>query len=105
MITYANLISAYPDASRFPQAMAEQWIATANNALPDGRFKTDPDKGRLLFVMHNLTKPAIDVKAVATSPRTAAARTRAAKAKTDVNKKHVWGSTEHGRALIKATNY
>lgn len=88
MITYADLIEAHPELKAISQEQAQVWIDAANSGLKDARFKGPGDRARLLFVAHNLTKPA----------------TVAPKSITD-KKPHAWASTHYGKALLAGAKY
>ena len=105
MISYADLIAAHPEAKGFPVDRVAPWIDAANSGLPDGRFKRDPDRARMLFVMHQLTKPLdIAVPPPGAPPHAWRGRAHAAPTKTSPAP-HQWRGTKYGERLIAIARY
>jgi hypothetical protein len=95
MITYDDVVSTYPTAERFERDRVDAVIEIANAGFPDSRFGGKPavaDRGRLLYVMHMLEKPPVDLDA----PHV---RAQMGAPKPFIKKPHPWHSTEYGKDL------
>ena len=103
MIGYQDVADALPSVESYPRETVDAFIEAANLGMPDGRFKGAPgqaDAGRILFVIHNLTKTALNIKAPWVVARaTVAGPSLAGKAP------DVWSGTPEGEALRKLVNY
>lgn len=100
MISNEDVIAAYPQAEAIDEALLTHWVDVANVTIDAARVK-DPrtlNQAQILFVMHQITKPPLDLKAPAVVARTRQPGRRAGYVKA----KHVWAGTLHGDALIKA---
>jgi hypothetical protein len=99
MITSEDVIAKFPHAADFDEEILAEEVRRANNALPDERFKSNPDHGRVLFVMHRLEKPTV----AAELPKwLRIARSSRAQ---NLKKPHPWSGTKHGDHLRKMTHY
>jgi len=88
MITYADFVAAHPELKAIAEEDVQAWIDAANSGLEDMRFKGPIDRARMLFVAHNLTKPA------PVAPVSITAK-----------KPHAWASTRYGKSLLAGAKY
>lgn len=97
MITFDDVVAAFPEAKRFTADQARPFVEAANGGLLDARFKQPKmaDRGRVNYVMHMLTKPALNLAAPHIRAQMASPQPR-------VKKPHVWDGTKYGVALKKA---
>lgn len=95
-ITFDDVLSAFPEADEFDPKEAKAAVLAANVGLPDSRFASPvlANRGRVLYVMHMLTKPGVDINA----PHI---RAQMGSPKPFRKKPHVWSGTEHGETLRK----
>ena len=96
MITYDDVVSAYPDVGNMDRDRVDTFVDIANIGFPDSRFGDKPavaDRGRILYVMHMLEAPAVDINA----PHV---RAQMGAPKPFGKKPHPWESTEHGKTLM-----
>lgn len=101
MITSDDVVAAFPRAASFDPATLEHWANVANHAVPNSRVK-DPktaQMSRVLFVMHQIEKPALDLNAPHVRARMGAL------GRTSVKFAHPWAGTPHGDMLRKAVRY
>ena len=103
MIGYQDVADVFPAVESHPRETVDAFVLAANEGLPDDRFKGNPsqaDAGRVLWVVHNLTKPALDLKEPWVVARVRTPGPSAAGKAPDV-----WSSTPEGLALRKLVNY
>lgn len=97
MITYDQVVAVHPEAARFPKDTVEAFVTAANVGLPDARFKSAKssaaDAGRIDYVMHMLTKPALNLSAPHVLARAAFP------GRSFVKTPHHWDSTSFGKNL------
>ena len=65
MITTDDVVAAYPQAAEFDADTLAHWIDVANVAVPVERVR-DPKthaQAQMLFVMHHIEKPALNLMA------------------------------------------
>jgi hypothetical protein len=96
MITRDDVIAANPTAEQYTPEQMDPFLEAANLGLPDSRFKNPAlaDRGRVTYVMHMLTKPALNLNA----PHI---RAQLATPKAKIKKPSPWDGTPHGVALKK----
>ena len=100
MLTNQDIITAHPEAADFDQDMLAHWASMADVAVPLDRVK-DPrslHQAQILYVMHQMTKPPIDLNA----PHIVA---RMNNPKPYVKTPSPWTGTRHGDALRTAVKY
>ncbi len=98
MITFDDVLRAFPEAHVYTPAIAAPFLEAANLGLPDSRFKGNAalaDRARLNYVMHMLTKPALDLDAPHIRAQMGMPHPR-------IKKPHPWAGTKYGDALKKA---
>jgi hypothetical protein len=101
MITSEDVVAVYPQANG--NALLQHWVDVANVAIDAARVKdvrTLP-QAQMLFVMHHIEKPALNLKAAHVVARTANNGRRGA----SVKFAHPWAGTPHGSRLMAATKY
>lgn len=105
MITYDDVVQADPIVESMNRETVQFWVDTANVGLPDERFAHartgiirpgTPHKGRVLYVLHMLNVPPVDLKALYIRERL-----KVGTSKTYVKTPHPWDSTQHGKQLKK----
>jgi hypothetical protein len=100
MITVDDVRDAHPGAAKHPNEKIDLWVEVANIAIDEQRVK-DPRTlatARMLFVMHQLEKPALDLNARHVVTRVRRGR-RGALAP------NPWLGTPHGERLLAAVRY
>ena len=103
MITTDDVVAAYPQAAEFDADTLAHWIDVANVAVPLERVR-DPKthaQAQMLFVMHHIEKPALNLMA----PHVRARIGRPGRAAASVKAPHPWAGTPHGERLIAATKF
>lgn len=97
MINFSSVLDMYPEASAYSESAAAPFIEAANVGFPDSRF-ADPayaDRGRILYVMHMLTKPPINLSAPYIVAQMGSPRP-------DIKKPDPWDGTTFGVELSNA---
>jgi hypothetical protein len=97
MITFDDVAHAFPDATHdFTADDAKPFIEAANHGFHDARFvsRAMADRGRINYVMHMLTKPALDLNA----PHILA---QMGQPRPGIKKPHPWTGTGYGETLKK----
>jgi hypothetical protein len=103
MISTDDVKSAFPHASRYDETAIQTWVDVANVTIHVERVK-DPRTlaiVQIAFVMHQLEKPPLNLKA-----RHVLARiSRPGRAAAGVKAPHPWAGTPHGARLISAVKF
>lgn len=96
-ITYDDVLAVYPEAKAFTPEEMENTLVVANLGFPDSRFANEvqAERGRINYVMHVMTKPALDLKA----PHILA---QLNSPKPGIKKPSPWKGTPYGDALTNA---
>lgn len=101
MISAEDVKDRFPQAAGFDGEALQTWVDVANTTIDQHRVKDvrTLDLSRILFVMHHMEKPPVNLAAPHVVARTNLPGRRGAFVKAP----HPWAGTPHGEQLIKAT--
>ena len=103
MISKEDVLASHAQAATFDEGALEHWVAVANVAIHPERVKDQRtlEMSRVNFVMHQMTKPAMNLAA----PHVVARSRQMGRRAGYIRAPHPWAGTSHGENLIKAVKF
>lgn len=103
MISTDDVTAAFPQAASFDPETVQGWVDVANATIHEERVKDlrTLTVAQVAFVMHQLEKPALNLRAPHVVARVSVPGRNAAWVKTP----HPWAGTAHGDRLRAAVKF